>query len=115
MATVFLFGDLDNELLVVRDGEFLQGEHRPFGRLAMHHRHIVLGAERLKYLLLHGGSLYDLLVHDLEAHIIDVKGNVRGILQFRVKVEKPIVGMDGFQKYYCPLNFKDSKNVWLER
>ena len=23
--------------------------------------------------------------------------------------------VDNIQKYYCPLNFKDSKNVWLER
>lgn len=94
MATAFLFGDLDNELLVVRDGEFLQGEHRSLGRLAMHHRHIVLGAERLKYLLLHGGSLYDLLVHDLEAHIVYVESDIGSVLQFRVEIEKPIVGVD---------------------
>ena len=63
----------------------------------MHDRHIVLGAERLKYMLLHDGSLDDLLIHNLEAHIVDVESNVGGILQFRVEIEKPIIGMDGFQ------------------
>ena len=27
----------------------------------------------------------------------------------------PLYGWDLIYKYYCPLNFKDSKNVWLER
>ena len=76
MATSFFFGDLDNKMLVVRDGEFLQSEHRPFGRLAMHHRHIVLGAERLKYLLLHGGPLDDLLIHNLETHVVYIEGDI---------------------------------------
>lgn len=68
----------------------------------MHYRHIVLGTERFKYLLLHGGSLDYLLIHDLETHIVDVEGDVGGVLQFRVEIEKPVVGMDGFQKKLHP-------------
>ena len=52
MATAFFLGNLDNELLVVGDGEFLQSEHCSFGGLPVYHRHIILGAERFKYLLL---------------------------------------------------------------
>lgn len=98
MAAAFFLGDLDNELLIIGNGEFLQSEHRPFGRLAMHHSHIVLGAERFQYLFLHGGSLDNLLVHYLEAHIVDVEGDVGGVLQFRMEVEKSVIGVDGFQE-----------------
>ena len=38
----------------------------------------------------------------LETHIIDVKGNVGSVLQFRVEVEKSIIRVDGFQKKLHP-------------
>ena len=98
MSAAFLFGDLDNKLLVVGDGEFLQGKDCAFRRLAMHDRHIVLGTERVQLLLLHGGSLDDFLIHNLEAHIVDVEGYVGGVLQFRVEIQQTVVGIDGFQK-----------------
>ena len=43
MSAALLFGDFDNELLVVGNGEFLQCEHRAFRLFAVYHRHIVLG------------------------------------------------------------------------
>ena len=98
MATAFFLGNLDNELLVVRYCEFLQSEHRTLRLLAVYHRHIILGAERFEYLLLHGGSFDNFLIHNLEADIINIKGDIACILQFGVKVEKPIVCIDGFQK-----------------
>ena len=33
----------------------------------------------------------------------------------RLKRQKPIRMKNWIIFYYCPLNFKDSKNVWLER
>ena len=102
MATAFFLGDFDNELLVVGDSEFLQSEDRSFSGLAMNDRHIVLGAERFKYLLLHGGSLYNLLIHNLEADIINIEGNIACVLQFRMEIEKSIVCVDGFQKELHP-------------
>ena len=98
MATTFFLGNLDYELLVIRDSEFLQSEHRALRLLAVYHRHIVLGAERFEYLLLHGSPLDNLLIHNLEADIVNIKGDITCVLQFGVKVEKPIVCIDGFQK-----------------
>ena len=102
MATAFFLGDFDNELLVVGDCEFLQSEYRVFRGFAMHHCNIVLGAERFKHLLLHSGTLNNLLIHNLEADIINIKGDIDCILLFGVKVEKPIVCIDGFQKELHP-------------
>ena len=98
MATAFFLGNLNNELLVIRDSEFLQSEDRSFGGLAVYHRHIVLGAERFEYLLLHGGSFDNLLIHNLEADIINIKGEIACFLQFGVNLEKHIDCIDGFQK-----------------
>ncbi len=56
----------------------------------MYHRHIVLGAERFEYLLLHGGSLYNLLIHNLKADIINIKGDIACVLDFGVEIEKPL-------------------------
>ena len=66
MATAVLLRDLYHKLLVIGDSELLQSEHRAFRLLGVYHRHIVLGAERLDYLLLHGGTLHHFLVHYLE-------------------------------------------------
>ena len=60
----------------------------------MYHRHIVLGAERFEYLLLHGSTLDNLLIHNLEADIINIERNVGGVFQFSVEIEKPVVGID---------------------
>ena len=98
MATAFFLGDLDNELLIVRDSKFLQSEDRALRLLAVYHRHIVLGAERFENLLLHGSSLDNLLIHNLKTHIINIKSDIACVLQFGVEIEKPIVGIDGFQK-----------------
>ena len=42
----------------------------------MHHRHIVLCAERFKNLLLHSGSFDNFLIHNLERHKINVESDV---------------------------------------
>ena len=76
MATAFFLGDFDDKLLVIGDGEFLQSKHGSLRLLAVYYRHLVLGAERFEYLLLHGGSLDNLLIHNLEADIIDIERNV---------------------------------------
>lgn len=68
----------------------------------MHHRNIVLGAERFEYLLLHGSSLDNLLIHNPERYIVYVIGYIGGVLQFRMEIEKPIVCIDGFQKELYP-------------
>ena len=68
----------------------------------MYHRHIVLGSERFEYLLLHSSSFDNLLVHNLEAHIVDVEGDIGGVLQFGMEIEKPVVGVNGFQKELHP-------------
>ena len=102
MATAFLLGDLNNELLVVGDCEFLQSEDRTLRLLAVYHCHIILGAERFEYLLLHGGTLDNFLIHNLETDIIYVESDIACILQFGVEIEKPIVGIDGFQEELHP-------------
>ena len=43
-----------------------KGEYRVFCLFGVYHRHIVLCAEWLDYLFLHGGTLNHFLVHDLE-------------------------------------------------
>lgn len=75
----------------------------------MHHSHIVLGADRFQYLLLHGGSLDDFLIHNLEAHIVDVESDVRGILQFRVEIEKSCSFFCRFRSLYARLEQR-----WLQ-
>ncbi len=102
MAAAFLFGDLDNELLVVGDGEFLQSEDRTLRLLAVYHSHVILGAERFEYLLLHGGSLDNLLIHNLERYVVDVESDIGGVLQLCVEVEHPVVGVNGFQEELHP-------------
>ena len=102
MATAFFLSDLDNKLLIVGNGEFLQSKDSSFGGFAVYHRHIVLGAERFKYQLLHGGTLDNLLIHNLEADIIDIERNVRCVFQLGVEIKKPVVGINGFQKKLYP-------------
>ena len=102
MATAFLFGDLDNELLVIGNCEFLQSKHRSLGLLATHNGYIVLGAERFKHLLLHGGSLDNLLIHNLERYKVNVEWDIAGILDFGVEIQQAIVGIDGFQEELHP-------------
>ncbi len=42
--------------------------------------------------------LDNLLIHNLEHHIVNIKGNIGGVLQFRVKIEKSVVDVNTFQK-----------------
>ncbi len=56
MATTFFLSNLDNELLIVWDCEFLQSKHGVFRRFTMHNCYIILSAERFYNLLLHGSS-----------------------------------------------------------
>ena len=102
MATAVLLCDLDNELLIVGDSELLHSEHRALRLLGVYHRHIVLCAERLDLLLLHGGTLHYFLVHYLERYIFNIKCDIGSILQFGVEVKQSVVGIDGFQEELHP-------------
>ena len=62
MATAVLLRYLDDKLLIIGDCEFFKGEHRALRLLGVYHRHVVLCAEWLDHLLLHGGTLHYLLV-----------------------------------------------------
>ena len=87
MAAAFFLGNLNNELLIVGNGEFLQSEDRSFRGFSVYYSHIVLGAEWFKYLLLHCGTLDNLLIHNLEADIIDIERNIRCVFQFGVEIQ----------------------------
>ena len=73
VSSAVLLVHLHNELLVIGDGELLQGEYRAFALLPRHAGGVVVGTQRKQYLLLHGSLLGDLLVHDFERDEVDVE------------------------------------------
>ena len=72
MSSTVLLVHLHNELLVIGDGELLKREHRATALLSRHTGNIVVGTQRKQYLLLHGGLLGNLLIHDFERDEVDV-------------------------------------------
>ena len=85
-------------MLVIGDGELLQGEYRVFALLPRHAGGVVVGTQRKQYLLLHGSLLGDLLVHDFERDEVDVERHVGLVAQFRMEVQQSVVRIQPFEQ-----------------
>lgn len=98
MSSSVLLVHLHNELLVIGDGELLQGEYRATALLPRHAGDVVVGTQRKQYLLLHGGLLGDLFVHDLKRDEVDVKRHVGLVAQFRMEVQQSVMRIQPFEQ-----------------
>ena len=98
MTASVLLVQLHHEALAVGDGELRHREYRALALSARHTGGIVLRTERQDDLLLHGGTLRHLLVHDFPRDIVHIERHVALVPDFRVEIEKSVVRVDAFQK-----------------
>ena len=98
VTTTVLLIQFHHEALVVRDGELRHREHRALALFARHAGSIILRTEWQDNLLLHGGTLRHLLVHNLPCHVVHIKRHVALVLDFRVEIQQSVVRIDSFQQ-----------------
>lgn len=79
MPSPVLFVHLDNQLLVIRKGEFGQGKYRPFLALSVNRRHIVEGTKRHDNLFLNGGTFCNLFIHHLKSDEVNGEWHVGSV------------------------------------
>lgn len=94
MSPSVLLVHLHNELFIIGDGELLKREYRATALLSRHIGNIVVGRQRKQYLLLHGGLLGNLLIHDFERDEVNVERHVGSVAQFGVEVQQPVVRVE---------------------
>ena len=87
-----------NKALVIGDGELRHREDRALALPARHEGGVVLRAERQNDLLLHGGTLCHLLVHDFPSDVVHIERHVALVFYLRVEIEQSVVRVDAFQK-----------------
>ena len=74
MAATFLFGDLDNELLIIGDCEFFQSKHGSFSGFAVYDSHIVLGTFAAMLALFTGQAMAQRCLPGMSA--VEIKANM---------------------------------------
>ena len=79
MAASVLLVQLHDEALVVGDSELVEREDGALVLLSCYARGVVVSTQRENDLLLHGGTLGDLLIDDLEGDEIHVERHVGAV------------------------------------
>lgn len=97
MPSPVLLVHLDNQLLVIRKGEFGQGKYRPFLAFSINHRYIVEGTKRHDNLFLNGGTFCNLFVHHLKSNEINGERHVGSVFQFRMEIKQTVVRINPLQ------------------
>ena len=98
MTAPVLLVQLYNKTFIVRDGELVEREDGALVLLSCYARGVVVGAQGEDDLLLHGGTLGDLLIDDLERDEVHVERHVGAVADLRVEIEQPVVGVDTFEE-----------------
>lgn len=93
MTAPVLLVQLYNKTFIVRDGELVEREDGALVLLSCYARGVVVGAQGEDDLLLHGGTLGDLLIDDLERDEVHVERHVGAVADLRVEIEQPVVGV----------------------
>ena len=97
MPSPVLFVHLDNQLLVIRKGEFGQGKYRPFLALSVNRRHIVEGTKPHDNLFLNGGTFCNLFIHHLKSDKVNGEWHVGSVFQFRMEIKQTVVRINPLQ------------------
>ncbi len=71
---------------------------------AVHTGHIVEGTQRIDDLLLHGGTLHDFLVYNLESYEVHIERHVRGVLHLGMEIEQLAVCVKPLEQVLIPRN-----------
>ena len=98
MSPTVLLRQFHYQALVIRQRELIHRPHRALVAVARHVQHEVLCAQGLDDLLLNGGSLCHLLIHNLPCNEVHVEGHVAGVLNLRVEVQQTVMRIDAFQE-----------------
>ncbi len=85
VTAAVLLVQLHHEALAVGDSELRHREHCALAFPSRHECDVVLRTERQDDLLLHGGTLRHLLVHDFPSDVVHVERHVALVPDFRVK------------------------------